>query len=398
MSVIDHILSRPQIKPTLPYSNEPTSKSSVPAWMHVSPISISQTEPDLPDTSQKRPISHAPRRSDSLPTVNKADQKVAEFREAELRLEKKKKEFRERLNSGTPGKQTNSLNELSLELNELQKAVSRLSAVAKQASASSKIVQASQAQRVRRVQSIETKLVPNKLSQDISSRSSVSTLSTPHMSMGTTDNNPTAMKEWLAVRNSKAKRKPPTKALKAETPIGEKQPIVLNPPCKLKATEPPGRKIAASSRSVRPPSNNKSADSGGRKAEPDGIRRIERPQPASNDLVKPTLKRSDIRGNKRVGDESSSIYRELFQPTQDDLDFIDDDTNETNDWVVQLRETTGYNPAKFLQLEEDDVMEANYNDCIQEESQSRLIGRREDLIEEEREKMRQEIKRKRLKQ
>jgi protein SPT2 len=106
------------------------------------------------------------------------------------------------------------------------------------------------------------------------------------------------------------------------------------------------------------------------------------------------------------------MYEDVAQYVDDDYeeeedddmsDFIDDgpeEKPEEEDYSRAIREIFGYDKRKYRNIDDDDIEEANFAQCMKEESQSLRAGIQEDLEDmrlEEEEKRRKMLKNKKLK-
>lgn len=81
-------------------------------------------------------------------------------------------------------------------------------------------------------------------------------------------------------------------------------------------------------------------------------------------------------------------FLSLSSHRDDNEDLDDFVVSDEEDWRTALRSLTKYDPKKYRDEEDDDdmAMEANYADIEREEKRSARIGKREDKMEELREK------------
>lgn len=127
-------------------------------------------------------------------------------------------------------------------------------------------------------------------------------------------------------------------------------------------------------------------------------------------MPKPTVSASRPQVNKVVKQSTSHATSQVHRPQKkpvkrrySDDEADDEDTNA----ISMIRQMFGYNPNKYrgMDEEDDDCMEANFDDILREERKSARIAREEDerelrMIEEEerRERMRKEAKKRKLTQ
>eukprot|EP01054_Gregarina_sp_Poly1_P010745 Gregarina_sp_Poly_1__10744@NODE_819_length_6147_cov_44_607072_g593_i0_p1_GENE_NODE_819_length_6147_cov_44_607072_g593_i0NODE_819_length_6147_cov_44_607072_g593_i0_p1_ORF_typecomplete_len416_score66_18SPT2/PF08243_11/1_2e07Fes1/PF08609_10/0_096_NODE_819_length_6147_cov_44_607072_g593_i040705317 len=69
------------------------------------------------------------------------------------------------------------------------------------------------------------------------------------------------------------------------------------------------------------------------------------------------------------------------EPTEDDLDFIDDTPDDDEEWRRELRSVTGYDPADYAEKDLDEAVETDVFKQSREELLSSMIAQKEDAEE-----------------